>query len=80
MGRRVAIGVAWWLATAYAFQFAAVLYGFMPGLAPILALPVAFAIVMTRPRPARRPADLRRIYQPRETEALAGEPSVLSGR
>lgn len=78
--RRLAIGVAWWLAAAYAFQFAAVMYAFPSGFAALAAIPVAVLVAATRPRRITRPADLRRIYQPRETEALAGEPSVLSGR
>ena len=80
MTRKIVIGVAWWLTTAYAFQFAGMMYGFPGGIGVLAAIPIAYAIAATRPQRVRRPADLRRIYQPRETEAVAGEPSVLSGR
>jgi hypothetical protein len=80
MGRSIAIGFAWWLAAAYGLQFGAAMYGFAPGLAPVLALPIAIAVAMTRTRAVRRPADLRRIYQPREADGMAGEPSLLTGR
>ena len=80
MTRKIAIGVAWWLAAAYAFQFGAFMYGLPAGLAPLAALPIAIAIAVTRPAPRRRPADLRRIYQPRPENAPAGEPATVSGR
>lgn len=73
--RKLAIGVAWWLAAAYAFQFAAVMYAFPSGFAALAAIPVAILVATTRPRRATRPADRRRIYRPAETPGALPEPS-----
>lgn len=81
MARRIAIGAAWWLAAAYAFQFGAFMYGLPAGLAPIAALPIAVAIAATRPARRGRPADLRRIYQPKPEAGMAsGETATVIGR
>ena len=65
MGKRIAIGVAWWLAVAYAFQFGAVMYGFSPAVGPLAALAVAVLVAGLSRRPVGRPKDLRRLYRPR---------------
>ncbi|HET9852407.1 MAG TPA: hypothetical protein VFP56_07870 [Candidatus Limnocylindrales bacterium] len=78
--RRIAIGAAWWLAAAYAFQFASVMYAFPSGLAALAAIPVAVLVATTRPRRVTRPADRRRIYQPRETPGALPEPSTSTIR
>ena len=81
MARRIAIGAAWWLAATYAFQFGAFMYGLPAGLAPLAALPLAIAIAATRPARRSRPADLRRIYQPKaDSPTVGAEPSVVIGR
>ena len=78
MVRKIAIGAAWWLAAAYAFQLGAFMYGLPAGIGLIAAIPVAVLVAATRPRLVRRPADLRRIYQPKpDGAAPAGEPAVL---
>ena len=78
MARRIAIGAAWWLATAYAFQFGAFMYGFPAAAGLLAAIPVAVLVAATRPSPNRRPLDLRRIYQPKaEAGAPGAEPAIL---
>lgn len=79
MARRIAIGAAWWLAAAYAFQVGAFIYNLPPGVAQIAALPIAaLAISVTRPRRVNRPADLRRIYQPKpDAPGPDAEPAIL---
>ena len=78
MARRIAIGVAWWLAAAYAFQFGAFMYGFPPAAGLLAAIPLAVLIAATRPSPNRRPADLRRIHRPTVDGAgTGGEPAIL---
>jgi hypothetical protein len=81
MARRLAIGVAWWLAAAYVFQMAALMYGFPAGIAPLVGLTVAVVAAAAAPRSARRPADLRRIYQPKPAAIdLEAEAVLLNGR
>ena len=72
VAKRMAIGVAWWLAASYAFEFGAFMYGFPTGLGSIAAVSLAVLIAGTRPQPRRRPADLRRIYQPQTEPGVVG--------
>ena len=81
MGRRIAIGVAWWLPLAYAFQVGVYYLGLPMGLGLIVAIPAAALIAAAVPQRARRPADNRRIYQPKaETPVTGAERSILTGR
>ena len=80
MGRKIAIGIAWWLAAAYVLQFAAHMYGFPTSAASLAAIPIALAVAATRPARVRRPADLRRIYRLPENDAIPAEPQVVIGR
>ena len=77
MARRIAIGAAWWLAAAYAFQLGAFMYGLPAGVGALAAIPVALLVAATLPQTKRRSADRRRIYQPKPEAAPSGEPAIL---
>jgi hypothetical protein len=66
MGKRLMIGIAWWLAVAYFWQFGAALWGFPSAAGPIVALAVAWLVAADpvgawirsrRPQLRRYPAD-----------------------
>jgi hypothetical protein len=81
MARRIVIGLAWWLAVAYAFQMGTLIYGFPSGVGPIAAIPVALLIAIALPRRVGRPVDRRRIYEPRPDGPAAGtEPAASAHR
>jgi hypothetical protein len=60
MGKRILAGVFWFLATAYFFQFAGVMFGYPPAMGSLFALGVALFVsvdplgVLWKRQPTRR--------------------------
>lgn len=79
MGKRIAIGAAWWLAFAYFWEFSAAMYGWPLGVGPVLALVVATAVVVS-PRELASKLAVRVPWQRRTTPGLATEPAVRPER
>lgn len=64
MRKRIFVGVMWWLAVAYFWNFAAAMYEFPRGIGPILALAVAILFA----------ADPLKIIWPRNVRRIARIP------
>jgi hypothetical protein len=77
MWKRFAVGLAWWLAVAYGWEFMAAMYGLPHAVGPILALLVA-AMIVGIPQSIAWKLTSRRITRARlvkagMTGALAGQ-------
>jgi hypothetical protein len=65
MGKRLAIGAAWWLAVAYFWEFSAAMYGWPRTAGPLVAL-LAAGIVLIDPRDMVSRVRSRRIARRRD--------------
>jgi hypothetical protein len=74
MGKRVLIGVFWFLAFAYMFQFAGAMYGIPPELGILISLGIGLFIgmdpfaVLWKRRPSRRIATIPAAHVPSEAK------------